>query len=169
VAEYPSYGARPPGSLREAALVAEARELAGEVQRQFAGPLLLLGESLGAALAAAVAGDPALAPAGVVLLTPWHDLTAVARHHYPWLPVGVLLRDRYDSATALRDYRGPLVVVVAAADEIIPATEGRRLFRDLATPRKRLVELPGAHHNDWLERIAPADWRDWLEFSGARP
>jgi hypothetical protein len=169
VAEYPGYGARPPGSLREAALVADARSLTREVQRQFGGPLFLLGESLGAALAAAVAGDPTLAATGVVLVTPWHDLAGVARHHYPWLPVGLLLRDRFDIAAALQGYQSPVVVVVAEADEIIPAVEGRQLFQVLATPHRRLVELPGAHHNDWLDRVAPDDWRDWLRFVGACP
>lgn len=169
VAEYPGYGARPRGSLRETALIDEARGLTREVQRHFAGPVLLLGESLGAALAAAVAGDPSLTTTGVVLITPWHNLAAVARHHYPWLPVGLLLRDRFDNAAALQGYRGPLVVVVAAADEIIPAAEGRRLFEALAMPRKRLVELPAARHNDWSERLTPDDWRDWLRFAGASP
>ena len=169
VAEYPGYGARPPGSRREAALAAEAKTLTADVRRHFDGPVVLLGESLGAAMAAAVAGDPSIAVAGVVMITPWHDLAAVGRVHYPWLPVGLLLRDRFDNAAALRAYRGPIVVVTAAADEIIPATEGRRLFQSLATPRKRLHELPGAHHNDWLEQTTLQNWQEWLDFIGAVP
>jgi len=169
VAEYPGYGARPPGSRREAALAAEAKTLTADVRRHFDGPVVLLGESLGAAMAAAVAGDPSTVVAGVVMITPWHDLAAVGRVHYPWLPVGLLLRDRFDNAAALRAYRGPIVVVNAAADEIIPATEGRRLFQSLVTPRKRLHELPGAHHNDWLEQTSLQNWQEWLNFIGAVP
>ena len=169
VAEYPGYGARPPGSRREAALAAEAKTLTADVRRHFDGPVVLLGESLGAAMAAAVAGDPSIAVAGVVMITPWHDLAAVGRVHYPWLPVGLLLRDRFDNAAALQAYRGPIVVVNAAADEIIPATEGRRLFQSLATPRKRLHELPGAHHNDWLEQTTLQNWQEWLDFIAAVP
>ena len=169
VAEYPGYGARPPGSRREAALAAEAKTLTADVRRHFDGPVVLLGESLGAAMAAAVAGDPSIAVSGVVMITPWHDLAAVGRVHYPWLPVGLLLRDRFDNAAALQAYRGPIVVVTAAADEIIPATEGRRLFQSLATPRKRLHELPGAHHNDWLEQTTLQNWQEWLDFIAAVP
>jgi len=164
VAEYPGYGARPRGSLREAALIAEARQLIVAVRRSFAGPVIAVGESLGAALAAAVAGDPALPVAGVVLLTPWHDLAAVARVHYPWLPVGLLLRDRFDNHAALQGYRGPVVVVTAEADEIIPAAEGRRLYQALPTPAKRWHEIPGAYHNNWVERVTPGAWREWLHF-----
>lgn len=169
VAEYPGYGARPRGSLREAALAAEARQLTTEVQRHFGGPVFVIGESLGAALAAAVAGDPALAVSGVMLFTPWFDLAGVARVHYPWLPVGLLLRDRFDNATALRNYRGPVMVVTAGSDEIIPAAEGQRLYQMLSSQSKRLHEIPGARHNDWVERITADDWREWLRFvSGKR-
>ena len=168
VAEYPGYGARPPGSLREAALVADARELAREIRQRFNGPVVVMGESLGAAIASAVAGDPALAVDGALLLTPWCDLAGVARVHYPWLPVSLLLRDRYDSAAALQDYRGPLVVVIAGSDEIIPAGEGRRLFAALATPGRQLREVPGAWHNDWVDRITANDWREWLKLAAGR-
>lgn len=164
VAEFPGYGARTPGSLREATLTAEARALAGEIGRDFDGPLVVVGESLGAAVAAAVAGDPVLRVNGALLFTPWHDLAGVARVHYGWLPVGLLLRDRFDNAAALRGFRGPVMVVTAGSDEIIPAAEGRHLFQALDTPRKQLVEIPGARHNDWLDRVAADDWRRWLDF-----
>jgi len=168
VAEYPGYGARPHGSRREAALTAEARALTADVQRHFGGPVIVIGESLGAAMAATVAGDPAVPVSGVILFTPWFDLAGVARVHYPWLPVGLLLRDQFDNAAALRNYRGPILVVTAGSDEIIPAKEGQRLYQALATPVKRLHEIPVARHNDWVERVTQDDWREWLRFVSGR-
>jgi alpha-beta hydrolase superfamily lysophospholipase len=165
VAEYPGYGARPRSSLREAALTAEARLLTKDVQRRFGGPLVVIGESLGAAPAAAVAGDATLPVAGALLFTPWLDLAGVARVHYPWLPVGLLLRDHFDNASALRGFGGPVMVVTAGNDEIIPAAEGRRLYQALSTPARRLHEIPGARHNDWVERVSMDDWRGWLAFA----
>lgn len=168
VAEYPGYGARPAGSWRETELISEAKELAGEFRRRFGEPLIFMGESLGAAFAAAVAGDPTTQPSGVILLTPWHDLPSVARRHYPWLPVNLLLRNRFDSAAALRHFRGPVLVVIAGNDEIIPATEGYRLYQALGTPVKRLREVADSRHNDWLDRIGAEDWRDWLTFAAGK-
>jgi alpha-beta hydrolase superfamily lysophospholipase len=165
VAEYPGYGARPVGSLREAALVAEARGLTREVRERFSGPVVVLGESLGAAVAAAVAGDPTLAVRGAVLFTPWNDLAGVARVHYPYLPVRLLLRDRFDSAVALKDYRGPVLVVTAADDEIVPAAQGTKLHAGLVTPHKKLQTIAGARHNDWIDRITPENWREWMDFT----
>jgi alpha-beta hydrolase superfamily lysophospholipase len=165
VAEYPGYGARPQGSLREGAMVAEARGLTLEVQQRFGGPVIAVGESLGSAMAAAIAGDPTVPVAGVLLLTPWHDLAGVARVHYPWLPVGLLLRDRFDNAGNLRNYRGPVMVVTAGSDEIIPAAEGQRLYLALGTSTRHLQEIPGAYHNDWIDRVTVNDWREWLTFA----
>ncbi len=164
LAEYPGYGARPSGSWREAALVAEARELAAEVHRRFGGPLVVVGESLGASLAAEVAGKPAVPVQGVLLLTPWQKLAGPARYHYPWLPVTLLLRDRFDNAAALKDYRGPVVIVTASDDEIIPATMGEQFYAGLSSPDKQLWVIANAHHNDWIDHVTPADWRKWLEF-----
>ena len=67
---------------------------------------------------------------------------------------------------ALANYRGPILIVTAADDEIIPAAEGRRLYYTLNTSAKRWQEIPGAHHSDWIERTAAADWQDWLAFVG---
>ena len=170
VAEYPGYGARPPRRRREAALVAEARDLAASVHNHFGGPLVVVGESLGASLAAVIAGEAAVPIKGALLLTPWQELAGPARHHYPWLPVGLLLRDRFDNAAALKGYRGPIVIVTANNDEVIPATQGEQLYAGLASPGKRLHVLANARHNDWLDHTTLEDWQEWLGFIGtARP
>ena len=59
----------------------------------------------------------------------------------------VLLFDRYNPAECLKSYAGPVLVAVAGQDEIIGADSGRRLFASYGGP-KRLVEFPGAGHND---------------------
>jgi alpha-beta hydrolase superfamily lysophospholipase len=161
LAEYPAYGPRA-GKLGEAALVADAAETLALAHRQFPGPLLLVGESLGAGVAAAVANTADVA--AVLLITPWDGIEQVAHHHYPWLPVGWLLRDRYDSVANLSGYRGRVAVVIAEHDSIVPSRLGRALFESLPEP-KRLWTIPGADHNDWMSRVDAAWWRSvigWL-------
>ena len=133
LAEYPGYGPRA-GQLGEAALVADAAEALALARRQFPGPLLLVGESLGAGVAAAVARTTDVA--AVLLITPWDRIERVARHHYPWLPVGAVLRDRYDSVANLSGYRGRVAVVIAERDSIVPPRLGRALFESLTEPRR---------------------------------
>lgn len=166
LAEYPGYGPRP-GPLGEAALVADAAQTLALARQRFAGPLLLAGESLGAGVAAALARGPTRID-GLLLVTPWDTLRNVARHHYPWLPVGWLLRDRYDSVANLAGFGGRVLVVVAERDSIVPARSGKALHEALAQP-KRLAVIPGADHNDWPDRIDAAWWRGVVDFLLPQP
>jgi uncharacterized protein len=128
LAEYPGYGPRP-GQPAEAVLVRDAVETLARVREQFPGPLLVAGESLGAGVAAAVAEKS---------------------------PVDLLLRDRYDSIANLAGFRGPVAVVIAARDSIVPAPFGQALFASLPG-RKRLWTIP-ADHNDWMMRVDGKWW-----------
>jgi len=159
LAEYPGYGSRP-GKLGEQALVADAMDTAALIRRQFPGTVLLAGESLGAGVAAAIA--KAAEAAAVLLITPWDRIENVGRHHYPWLPLGLLLRDRYDNVENLSGYRGRIAVVIAGRDSIVPPELGRRLYESLPQP-KRLWLVP-ADHNDWLGRVNAAWWREVVDF-----
>ena len=154
LAEYPGYGPRD-GGLGETSLVPDAIETVAQVRRQFPGPLILAGESLGAGVAAAAAKGADVD--ALLLITPWDSLKNVAGHHYPWLPVGWLLRDRYDSVGNLAAFRGRVAVVVAEQDSIVPAKYGRALFTSLPEA-KRLWTIPGAEHNDWWTQVDDAWW-----------
>lgn len=163
LAEYPGYGPRE-GAPGEAVLVADAVATLALARQRF-GPLVVLGESLGAGVAAAAAArvdEETLA--GQLLVTPWDSLPAVAAHHYPWLPRRLLdhaLQDRYDSVAHLRGSRLPVTVVVAADDDIVPAAHGRRLFEALGSGR-RLLEIARAGHNDWPDRVDAVWWRELM-------
>lgn len=162
LAEYPAYGSRP-GKLGETALVADAINTLERIRRQFPGPLLLAGESLGAGVAASAWARSPDGIAALLLITPWERIEQVAHHHYPWLPVGWLLRDRYDNAANLANLDIPVAVVVAERDSIVPAAFGRALFDGLAAP-KRLWSVPQSDHNDWMERVDGVWWRTIIDF-----
>lgn len=156
LAEYPAFGEKP-GTTGEASLVADSVLTLEAARRAFPGPLYVFGESLGAGVAAAAhAARPGLVD-GFALITPWDSLVAVASRHYPYLPVRWLLHDRYDSVANLRDYPGPVTVLVAEADQIVPATHGRRLF-DSLSGRKALRVFAGADHNSWPADPAEKWW-----------
>lgn len=162
LAEYPGYGPRD-GALGEDSFVADAVRTIALAQQRHGRPLLVIGESLGAGVAAAAAARERDKPSGLLLITPWDTLSRVAAHHYPWLPVGLLLRDRYDSETHLRGFDRPAVVALAEHDSIVPARFGRALYEALSAPR-RLELIPGAEHNDWVEHVDSAWWRRTVDF-----
>ncbi|HLA34153.1 MAG TPA: alpha/beta fold hydrolase [Rhodocyclaceae bacterium] len=162
LAEYPAYGPRD-GKLGEASFVADAEQTLALAHRRFGAPLLVAGESLGAGVAAAAAGRQRDILAGLMLITPWDSLESVAAHHYPWLPVKMLMRDRYDSVQNLRSFGHPIHVVIAERDTIVPARFGQALFDSLAPPKK-LSLLLGAEHNDWIGYADEAWWREAMGY-----
>jgi len=162
LAEYPGYGPRA-GDVGEGPLVDDAVRSIALAHQQYGPPLLVLGESLGAGVAAAAVARQSEAVAGLMLITPWDRLENVASFHYPWLPVGWLLRDRYDSAAHLAGFKPPVLVVAAAQDQIVPARFAQALYRSLPGP-KRLLIMPGAGHNDWPGRVDADWWQQALDF-----
>ena len=158
LAEYPGYGPRG-GLLGEESLVNDAEETLLLAHRQYGAPLLLMGESLGAAVSAAAAARQPDLVAGLLLITPWDRLERVASHHYPWLPVKWMLRDRYDSAAQLASFARPVVVAVAEHDRIVPARFGVALYESLQGP-KHLMLIKAAGHNDWLDRVDAGWWQE---------
>jgi uncharacterized protein len=162
LAEYPGYGPRG-GEVGERHLVDDAEQSIVQAHRAHGAPLLVIGESLGAGVAAAAAARQRDKVAGLLLITPWDRLERVAGHHYPWLPVSWLLRDRYDSAAHLASFGRPVLVAVAERDSIVPARFGRALHDALPQP-KRLVVIEAAGHNDWPGRVDGAWWRQVTSF-----
>ena len=162
LAEYPGYGPRG-GEVGERSLVDDAERAIALAHRLHGPPVLVIGESLGAGVAAAAAARQRDKVTGLLLVTPWDRLEHVAGHHYPWLPVKWLLRDRYDSAGHLASFGRPVMVVVAERDAIVPARFGTALHEQLSDP-KRFVVVEGAGHNDWAERLDDGWWRETVSF-----
>lgn len=148
LAEYPGYGPSP-GAPSEAALLAAARAALAAARRDAPGPVLVLGESLGSAVAALAAAAEPGAVDGLLLVTPLASLPAVARRHYPFVPAFVH-RDTWRADLALPRYGGRVAFLVAGADEIVFADLGRALH-DATPGPKRLWVDEGASHNgiDW--------------------
>lgn len=162
LAEYPGYGARA-GALSEASLVGDAQHTIALAHRLYGAPLLLIGESLGAGVAAAAGARERDRIAGMMLITPWDRLEHVAAYHFRWLPVRWLLRDRYDSVTNLASFDRPVLVVVAERDRIVPARFGEALYRSLSAPKK-LTVVTAADHNDWIGHVDKTWWREATDF-----
>lgn len=155
ILEYPGYGPRP-GSPTQKSLFAAADEAIALLQGN--GPLYLMGESLGTGVACYLAGNHPDSVQGVLLIAPYNNLTDVAHYQLPILPVRWFLLDRYPSETFLKNYAGPVAVLLAGQDNIIPSRFGRKLYDGYQGP-KRLWEVPQAGHNDLMEQ--PASW--WKE------
>ena len=147
ILEYPGYGSRP-GPVGKTAFIEAGRNAVRQLLAADLRPLHLLGESIGSGTACALAGEMPDRIAGLALVVPFARLQEVAREKFRWLPVGLILRDKFDNIGALAAYRGRVAIVVAESDEVVGAAQGRKLHESYAGP-KLLIVLAGAGHNSF--------------------
>jgi uncharacterized protein len=160
--EYPGYGGRP-GSPCAASIVADAQVLIRSLDQAGYGPIYVWGESVGSGVAASVCSDPTLPVHGLTLLTPWDSLTHAAAMHYPFVPVSVLLWDKYDSVANLARFPHPICVICSRNDTILPLPLGLNLFAHLFGPKKLIVQ-DNCGHNDWPNSPDLSWWDEALNF-----
>jgi len=140
---YRGYGGSS-GLPSEAGLVADALAVFDHVQAQHSS-VAVVGRSLGSGVAVQLAA--ARPVERLVLVTPYDSLVNVARGYFRWLPVGLLMRDRYESARRASKVSVPVLLVIAGEDEIIPRARSEALAAAFGTGRARVVVAPGVGHN----------------------
>ncbi len=162
LAEYPAYGARA-GKKGEAEFTADAAESIRLASLEFGRPIYLIGESLGCGVVCGAVAKSNVPVDGVALITPWDSIVNVARDKYWFLPVKWMLKDRYDNVANLENYQGPVAVVMAGQDGIIPNRLTQRLYDALTQP-KRLWTFPEAGHNNWPSGPHETWWGEMMNF-----
>jgi uncharacterized protein len=109
--------------------------------------VVLFGESLGGAVAAWLAAREH--PRALVLASTFTSVPDLAAELYPFLPVRLLSRFRYDTLDALSRVQAPVLVAHSKSDDIIPYSHGERLFAAAREP-KSFLELRGGHNDGFV-------------------
>jgi pimeloyl-ACP methyl ester carboxylesterase len=141
------YRGYPPstGDPSASALLADALAIYDNVQQEGGRPLVAVGFSIGSGVAAYLAAHRAVA--GVILVTPFDSLQALARDHFPWAPVGLLLRHDMPVVDFVTDRSTPTALIAAGRDTIVPPRRTEPLRH--AIPNLVLdTTIPDAGHND---------------------
>lgn len=164
--DYRGYG-KSQGQPDEANTVADAR-LAQLWLADRAGvrpdDIVVAGRSLGGGVAVGLASQyPVRA---LVLDRTFSQLVETARYHYPWLPVSWIMKNRFASIDAIKNYKGPLLQAHGTADVVVPYEMGKRLFDAAPTKNKRFITVEGGGHND---QQTPEFYQAALEFIEALP
>lgn len=140
---YRGYGGST-GKPSESALFADAMAIHDELHARHA-EISVMGRSLGSGVAAHLAGVRQIRR--LVLVTPYDSLANVAREHFPLFPVALLMRDRYDSASRVRNIHAPVLLVIAGDDEIIPRARSEALAAVFPSSQVQVNIVDGATHN----------------------
>lgn len=159
ILEYPGYGARP-GGPSEKSFLAAAEEAFQLLPTN--APKFIVTESLGTGVGAHLAQKFPTQVAAMILFVPYDNFVSLAQSKMPFLPVALILRDRFQPAKWLENYRGPIHFVLAAHDEIIPIRFGKKLYESYQGPKSVQV-FASAGHND-VGAQSPEWWRKVFDF-----
>ena len=107
--------------------------------------IIFFGRSLGTAIAIDVAHDRT--PRGLILESAFTDAKAMARVIMPLVPIGAVIKTKFDSIGKIKELRIPVLFIHGDRDSIIPYELGRKLF-EAANEPKEFYSIPGADHND---------------------
>lgn len=144
--DYRGYGGNP-GSPSEEGLALDARAAVRWLQGAGfpSNRVIYVGESLGTGVMVRLATtDP---PAALLLRSPYTSMVAVAQNHFPWLPVGLLMSDRFDTMSRLPQVTVPITVMAGGLDDLVPPPQSAAVAN--AAPNLfRHIEVPDAGHND---------------------
>ena len=95
--------------------------------------IVLYGESLGTGVATELASKNDFG--GIILESPFTSMADTAKIYYPYLPVNLLLRDRYDSKSKIKDIKTPILIMHGKMDNIVPQKMGLELFEKANNPK----------------------------------
>ena len=128
-----------------------------------AGKIVAYGESLGSGQAVRLAA--ARPVAAVVLEAPLTSTVDVGRRTYFWLPIGLLITDKYNNERNIRSVTAPVLVLHGEQDSVIPVEMGLRVYRAANEP-KRIELFPQGTHDDLFDHGAWEKTRAFVDLLG---
>ncbi|MBO6768889.1 MAG: alpha/beta fold hydrolase [Erythrobacter sp.] len=143
-AEYRGYRGNP-GSPSEEGLYRDGRAAIAFLAERGVDPgnLVLIGNSIGSGVAVQMASE--IAPAALVLISPFASLSQLAAEKFRWLPTGLLLRDRYENMQKIGEIGAPTLILHGDADSVVPHIHAERLLA--ANPDAYLRIFSGYGHD----------------------
>jgi fermentation-respiration switch protein FrsA (DUF1100 family) len=142
---YRGYG-RNAGEPSEQGLYKDARAAIAFLQKQdiLMENMIFLGRSLGSGVAVQMASE--YLPKAVMLISPYSSIAAIAKRQYPWLPVDLLLQDRFDSLAKAKDVASSTFIFHGRDDDMIPVNEAEILNK--AISGSKLFTYDDMDHNN---------------------
>jgi uncharacterized protein len=144
--EYRGYGGNP-GKPTEQGLYTDGRAAMDFLNNQGVSPedIVLFGESLGSGVAVQLATE--YKTRALVLEAPYTSAIDVAAEAYWFLPVRLMMKDRFDSLAKINKVHAPVLVLHGEHDRTIPVAHGRKLLSAAKDPRRGIFFEHGGHND----------------------
>ena len=116
--------------------------------------IIIYGESLGTGIATQISQNKNFA--GLVLETPFTSMIDAAKKFYPYIPVGLLLKDKFENKDKIKNVRSPILIMHGEKDQIVPFEMGKKIFEMANEPKYSYFTKYDNHMMEYDESLVKA-------------
>ena len=116
--------------------------------------IIIYGESLGTGVSVEVAQNKNFA--GIILESPFTSMVEAGKHYYFYLPVSLLLKDRYETIKKLKNIKVPILVMHGENDKIVPFHMGKKVFSKANDPKYSYFPKDDDHMMEYNKNLLEA-------------
>ena len=113
--------------------------------------IIIYGESLGTGIAIEIAQNKNFA--GLILETPFTSMTEAAKNFYPYIPVNLLLKDKYQNNQKIKNINIPVLIMHGEADQIVPFWMGKKIYEIANQPKYSYFTKHDDHMMEYNEKL----------------
>ena len=116
--------------------------------------IILYGESLGTGVATYLAQNKKFA--GIILETPFTSMVDAAKKFYPYIPVNLILKDKFENSKKIKNIKIPILIMHGEADQIVPFSMGKKIFEMANEPKYSYFTKYDNHMMEYNEKLVLA-------------
>ena len=116
--------------------------------------LILYGESLGTGVATHLAQNKNFA--GVILETPFTSMIDAAKKFYPYIPVKLLLKDKFENYKKIKNINSPILIMHGEVDQLVPFSMGKKIYEIANEPKYSYFTKYDNHMMEYDENLVLA-------------
>ena len=116
--------------------------------------IIIYGESLGTGIATEIAQNKNFA--GVILESPFTSMIDAGKDKYPYLPVRLLLKDKYESDKKIKNIKSPVLIMHGKVDNIVPFHMGKKMYELANKPKYYYFSEYDDHMMEYNEKLLKA-------------
>tara|TARA_E500000178_G_scaffold201647_1_gene199404 strand:- start:168 stop:680 length:513 start_codon:yes stop_codon:yes gene_type:complete len=113
--------------------------------------IILYGESLGTGVVTHLAQNKNYA--GIILETPFTSMVEAAKTFYPYIPVNLLLKDKFENNKKIKNIISPIMVMHGEIDQIVPFSMGKKIFEMANEPKYSYFTKYDNHMMEFDEKL----------------
>ena len=116
--------------------------------------IIIYGESLGTGVATEIAQNKNFG--GIILESPFTSMIDAGKDKYPYLPVRILLKDKYESDKKIKNIKSPILIMHGKVDNIVPFHMGRKMYELANEPKYFYFSEYDDHMMEYNEKLLKA-------------